>query len=152
MKNNLWPYAIIAYFVVFISGIVAWVTFASRHNDQLVRPDYYDHEIEYQAQIDRVTRTRALNGESVIAYNLAEKNVRITLPPEMRGKNLEGTIHLYRPSDARLDKRIPLSPSVDGAQQINVGDLKEGLWKLRLDWQSGDAEYYVEKSLVLGGN
>ena len=152
MKKNIWPYAIIAYFVVFITGIVVWVSFAARHDDQLVRPDYYEHEIKYQTQIDRVARTRALNSESVIIYNFGEKSIGITLPSAMHSRNLEGTIYLYRPSDARLDKRIPLSPSVDGTQQIDVRNLKEGLWKLRLDWKTGDAEYYVEKSLVLRGS
>ena len=151
MKKNIWPYAIIAYFVVFITGIVTWVSFAVRHDDQLVRPDYYEHEIKYQTQIDRLVRTRALNSESVISYNFAGKLIRITLPAEMSGRTIEGTIHLYRPSDAGLDKKIPLSPSSDGAQQVNVADLQGGLWKLRLNWKTDDAEYYVEKSLVLRG-
>ena len=150
MERNLWPYAIISFFVVFISGIITWVSFAMRHDDQLVRPDYYEHEIKYQTQIDRLARTRALNSESIIAYHIADKNIRITLPREMRDRKVEGTIHLYRPSDARLDKKIPLSP-IDGVQQISVGDLQEGLWKLRLDWKTDDIEYYVEQSLVLGG-
>jgi hypothetical protein len=152
MKKNIWPYAIIAYFVVFITGIVAWVSFAARHDDQLVRGDYYEHEIKYQAQIDRLARTRALHSESAIVYDSAKKKIHITLPTEMRGRALEGTIHLYRPSDARLDKRMSLSPSIDGVQQIDVAALQGGLWKLRLDWQTGDAEYYVEKSLVLPEN
>ena len=152
MKKNIWPYAIIAYFVVFITGIVAWVSFAARHDDQLVRGDYYEHEIKYQTQIDRLARTRALHSESAIAYDSAEKKIQITLPTEMRGRAVEGTIHLYRPSDARLDKKISLSPSIDGAQQIDVAGLQGGLWKLRLDWMTADAEYYVEKSLVLLGN
>ena len=152
MKKNIWPYAIIAYFAVFITGIVTWVCFAMRHDDQLVRTDYYEHEIKYQTQIDRLARTRALNSESVISYDFAGKSIRITLPSEMRGRTIEGTIHLYRPSDARLDKKFSFSPSIDGVQQISVADLQGGFWKLRLDWKKGDAEYYVEKSLVLIGN
>jgi hypothetical protein len=151
MKKNIWPYAIIAYFVVFITGVVTWVSFAVRHDDQLVRPDYYEHEIKYQTQIDRLARTRALSSESVIAYNFAENKIRITLPDEMRGQNLDGTIHLYRPSDARLDKKIPVVTSIDGAQEINVAELQGGLWKVRLEWKAGDDEYYAEKSLVLQG-
>ena len=152
MKKNIWPYAIIAYFALFITGIVTWVSFAMRHDDQLVRPDYYEHEIKYQTQIDRLARTRALSSESVIAYDFADKNIRITLPAEMRGATIGGTIHLYRPSDARLDKKISFSPSIEGVQQISVSDLQGGLWKLRLDWKNGDAEYYIEKSLVLRGH
>ena len=152
MKKNIWPYAIIGYFIVFITGIITWVSFAVRHDDQLVRSDYYEHEIKYQTQIDRLARTRALNSESIIAYDFAEKNIRITLPGEMRGRSVEGTIYLYRPSNARLDKKISLAPSADGVQQISIVGLQGGLWKVRLDWKNGDAEYYVETPLVLRGH
>lgn len=151
MKKNLWPYAIIAYFVVFIAGIATWISFAIRHDDQLVRPDYYDHEIKYQAQIDRITRTRGLKGEALAAYEIAGNYIRITLPAGMRSEKVEGTVHLYRPSDARLDQKLALTPAPDGSQEINVSDLPGGLWKLRLDWKASDREYYFEKSLVLRG-
>ena len=151
MKKNVWPYAIVAYFVVFITGMITWVGFAMRHDDQLVRPDYYEHEIQYQNQIDRVARTRALNHSVDVAYDAARNAVSISLPPGMRGQKFEGTIHLYRPSDARLDRVLKFAPSVDGTQQINVSSLQAGLWKLRLDWKASNAEYYLEKSLVLRG-
>ena len=151
MKKNIWPYAIIAYFVVFITGIATWVSFAMRHDDQLVRPDYYEHEMKYQSQIDRITRTRALNGEAIITYNPVEKNIRIALPAEMCRQKLQGTIHLYRPSDARLDQKISLAPAIDGSQQINVSQLQSGLWRLRLNWNTDGDEYYFEKPVVLLG-
>src|SRR6476646_9736469 len=98
MKNNPWPYAIAAYFLVFITGMVAWVSFAMGHNDQLVRPDYYEHEIKYQDHIDSVARTAAVKPNIDVNYDLGKQTIAIHLPVH----SLEGRIQLYRPSDLKL--------------------------------------------------
>ena len=150
MKKNIWPIAIIVYFIVFITGIVTWVSFAMRHDDQLVRPDYYEHEIKYQDQIDRVARTGALTTKAAISYQPDETAIVVQVPAEMRQK-LEGNIQLYRPSDARLDQRIALAPEADGTQRINVKELKAGHWKVRVNWKVDAQEYFLEKTIVLAG-
>ena len=42
---NPWPYAVIGFFVVFISLIVIFIVFSLGQEIQLVRPDYYEEEI-----------------------------------------------------------------------------------------------------------
>ena len=150
MKKNIWPIAIIAYFLVFITGVVTWVSFAMRHDDQLVRTDYYDHEIKYQDQIDRITRTRALTSGAAISYQASEHAIIVQVPAEMR-QRLEGDIHFYRPSDARLDQKIALTPTPDGTQRVNVKDLHAGHWKVRVNWKVDGQEYFLEKTIVLAG-
>jgi hypothetical protein len=139
VKRNLWPYAIISYFIIFITGIVTWVSFAMRHEDQLVRPDYYEHEMKYQGQIDRVARTD--RSTAAITYDRASQSLHLQLPEP----NLQGTIHLYRPSNARLDQKLPLTTHID------VSALEPGLWKIRLNWTNSNREYYFEKPIVLYG-
>jgi len=140
MKRNLWPYAIITYFIVFITGIVTWVSFAMRHDDQLVRPDYYEHEMKYQDQIDRVARTD--RSTAAITYDRASQSLHLQLP----NTNVTGTVHLYRPSNARLDQRFPITNHID------VSSLEGGLWKVRLNWTDLGREYYLEKPIVLYPN
>src|SRR5947207_839195 len=57
-RRNPWPIAIIAYFAVFISFIVTFIVWASHQRVDLVRADYYEAEIKFQQQIDRVERSR----------------------------------------------------------------------------------------------
>lgn len=149
MKRNLWPYAIIAYFAVFIAGIFTWVTFAMRHDDELVRADYYEHEIRYQDQIDKIKRTRALNVDSSISYDSTARTITVMLPREMRAAGLEGSVHLYRPSNARLDRREKLTIGDDGTQRIDTSSLEDGLWKVRVDWKVLGQEYFLEQRVVL---
>ena len=141
MKRNLWPYAIVSYFIVFITGIITGVSFAMRHDDQLVRPDYYEHEIKYQDQIDRIARTDRSN--TTITYDRSSQSLRIQLP----NTNIIGTVHLYRPSNGRLDKKFTLT-----AEPIDVSTLEPGLWKVRLNWILSGHEYYFEKPVVLYSN
>ena len=145
MKNNPWPYAIAAYFLVFIAGMVAWVSFAMGHNDQLVRPDYYEHEIKYQDHIDTVARTAAVKPDIDVNYDLGKQTIAIHLPVH----TLEGRIQLYRPSDLKLDVQLPLALDEANRQEIDVHKLKTGLWKLRLSWKAGDQDYYFEKPVFL---
>src|SRR5688572_10145882 len=118
MKRNYWPYAIIGYFVIFITGVVTWVSFAMRHDDQLVRPDYYEHEIKYQNQIDRLARTTP--GQASVTYEPRTQTVSVQLPSHLKPHEVQGSIHLYRPSDARLDQKFPLALTEAGTQKLDV--------------------------------
>ena len=147
MKRNPWPYAIIAYFVVFITGVVAWVAFATRHQDQLTRPDYYEHEIRYQQHIDKLARTAAIRSAVQIEYHLADQTISLALPPSAERTN--GTIQLYRPSDAKLDRTIKLALDEHKTQTISAADLQPGLWKVHLSWSAEGNDYYFDQPLVL---
>ena len=147
MKRNPWPYAIIGYFALFITGVVVWVTYATRHQDQLTRPDYYEHEIRYQQHIDTVARTAAIRSGVQVEYHLTDKTISLALPGN--SAKTTGTIQLYRPSDARLDKTFPLSLDEHGSQTLNVAGLETGLWKLHLSWTADGTDYYFDQPLVL---
>ena len=149
MKRNPWPYAIIGYFVIFISGVVSWIVFAVHHEDQLVRSDYYEQEIRFQLQIDSAVRTAAVQKDVHIIYNAATQSVSIQLPAGHSALRPSGQVLFYRPSDAALDKELPLNIKTDGSQRINVADLKAGFWKVRLAWSAGGADYYCDQPIVL---
>ena len=149
MKKNPWPYAICAYFAVFITGIAAWVTFALRNDDQLVRADYYEHEITFQKQIDRVARTRALETGARAIYDHHAQTLTLLLPEPPSTNALTGEIHFYRPSDVELDQKIALNVDAHFKQTLSVSDLKDGLWKVNVIWTDGTQEYYFEELLVL---
>src|SRR5262245_2453479 len=152
MKRNFWPHAIIAYFVLFVAGVVTWIVFAIHHEDQLVRPDYYEHEMRFQQQIDRVARTAALRSAVQIAYHPADQTISLTLPSNHTTETTQGTIQFYRPSDARLDREIKLALDPHGSQTISVADLQAGFWKVHLSWKVGGSDYYFDQPLVLASN
>ncbi|MFC7666953.1 FixH family protein [Hymenobacter humi] len=59
-------------------------------------------------------------------------------------------MHFFRPSDQKLDFKLPFTPAGDSAQQLlSTSKLQPGLWRLRLDFTAGDQQYFLEKELTI---
>jgi len=148
-SRNLWPYAIIGWFVIFITALATWAVVATRNNVDLVRQDYYEEELRFQQQIERVNRTAHLRHDITVMTDAS--SVTFKLPLDVTAAKPTGEIQLYRPSDASLDKKLALDVNESGMQRIDASELKGGLWKLRVHWKVGEAEYYFDQSVVLMG-
>jgi nitrogen fixation protein FixH len=149
--RNPWPIAIGAFFAVAITAIISFIVFASRHKMELVRPDYYEEELGFQKQMERVSRTRAFAGDASITRDDRSQTILIRLPVIPGQAAGTGQVHLYRPSDARLDRRMPLATDPVGRQVVDTRGLANGLWKLRVTWKAGPEEYFLEHPVLLGG-
>jgi nitrogen fixation protein FixH len=142
LKRNPWPYAIILYFVVFIGGMAAWITFAVRNDHELVRKDYYEQDLNFQNELDGVARAAAAGVN--VSYHASQQVVTISIPFGAAS----GRVKFYRPSNAHLDQDLPLVLQ-NGAQTLDVRSLEAGLWRLRLSWTSNGAEYQHDQTLVI---
>ena len=147
--RNLWPYAIIAWFVIFASALAAWTTFAVRQKTDLVRADYYEEEVRFQSQLDRLNRTSAIRGEVAIGHDATKREVTLQLPASHLSPRPTGHIQFYRPSNAALDLKVPLAVDAAGRQRIGTGALRGGLWKMRVQWSGAGQEYFFEQVIVV---
>lgn len=143
-----WPVGIAAFLFVFVSCIAAFITFAVRQQMDLVRPDYYEEEIRYQVQFDRLERTRSLGAAARIAADSVRGTLEVLIPAAHASALTAGTIQFYRPSDAGQDRVIPLKPSAEGVQKAQIGDLGPGLWRVRVRWTTGGKEYAMDDTFV----
>jgi hypothetical protein len=146
--QNPWPVALVAFFIVFASYIIGFVIFASCQKMDLVRADYYDQEIRFQQQIDRVQRSAPVLADAGIDYDPAGDLVTVTLPSVKRD-DISGTVSFYRPSDADLDTNAKLGLDEAGRQSLSVRALRAGLWKVRVQWTTAGREYFFEKPIVI---
>jgi len=146
---NPWPVSIIAFFVVALIGCGTFVVFCSRHPADLVASDYYEQEVRFQGQIDRIQRTQQQAALTSVTYEAANRQIIIALASTPAEK-VTGQVQLYRPSAASLDKALKLEPDASGVQTIEAGNLSAGLWKVRVSWRAGGQDYYVEQSVVIG--
>lgn len=147
---NPWPVAITSFFVVAILGFAGFVAFCNLHPTELVAPDYYEQEVRYQAQLDRMQHAQSLNEAASVAYDLARQRIVITLPHTHAGTNTTGDIRLYRPSAAGLDQQFKLEPDAAGVQSLDAANLRPGLWKVRVLWSSSGREFFIDKRLRVG--
>ena len=144
--------AIIANFVVFIAFIICFTVFASRQKMDLVRHDYYDDEVRYQQQLDRLNRTQPLAPQLAVQYDAARRQITIALPSAHAGKLVTGEIRFYRPSEERLDRDVQLAVDAQGVQRVDARALQAGHWKVRVYWKVDGQEYFFTRPLLVGAH
>ena len=148
---NPWPWAIILTFVIFISGTVGLVVMACSQKVDLVSANYYEQELKFQGQLDRMKRTSQLGAQAGVSYDAAQKRITISLPPEQARQEVRGQIQLYRPAQASLDRQLALQPDASGMQSLDASALKPGLWKIRVSWTVGQQDYFIDQKIVIPG-
>ena len=148
-KRSAWPYAIVGYFAIAITGIACFITWAVKQNMDLVRNDYYEQEILFQKHLDAAARTKALGANAAINFNANTHALCVRVPAAHLAQSFSGKLRLYRPSDAKLDQRFELKPSAAGEQFLNTAQFVPGLWKARAEWTANDVAYVIESNLVI---
>lgn len=139
-----WGHGLAIFFGAFVLFMISLVVICIRQDDiHLVTQNYYEEEIRYQQQIDKIANAAELDYDA-LAYRAENKTVNLTLP-----KGAEGTLHLFRPSDARMDQKFQVQMRDQDALSIDLGHLQAGYWKMKLSWQDGDTEYYLEEQITL---
>lgn len=142
-----WGNRIFLVFVIFAGIIITMVVISFRQNIDLVAEDYYQQEIQYQDQIDRLENSQRLKVLPEFSYIKAKQKGILHFPPELQDDDAEGTIYLFRPSDARLDREFILKLNDQGKQTIALDNLLPGFWKVQIQWKQGGQEYYSEQTL-----
>jgi nitrogen fixation protein FixH len=148
-KFNPWPWAIVGAFALFIPITAGLIILAVRQPDHLVRADYYEQEIRFQGQMESRLRAQRLGAQASIGYDQARRSIRIALPAEHVRTSVRGRIHLYRPSEAGLDRDYPLDLDPSGVQVLDAHALQPGLWKVKIAWTVGDVEFLLDERIVI---
>ncbi|EOZ92384.1 hypothetical protein A33Q_4477 [Indibacter alkaliphilus LW1] len=137
-----WGKGIVLTLVAFATIMISMVVICVKQDDiHLVTQDYYEQEIKYQEQIDRMINASDLSSDALV-YNEFQKLLTLNL-----NIGSKGTLHLFRPSDARLDQKIEFDITDLQANAVDVTSLKAGYWRVKLTWTEGGKDYYVEKKI-----
>lgn len=137
-----WGHGIALFFGVFVVCMVSLVVVCMRQDDlHLVTQDYYQEEIQYQQQIDKMANARGLD-YNIFIFDAKVKTLALNLP-----QGAVGTLHLFRPSDARLDQKFPVNLGSEKKFFLDLKNLKPGYWKMLLTWEEGGKSYYKEQKI-----
>jgi hypothetical protein len=139
-----WPVAIAAACGLYAAAMIGFVVFSLSHREELVAPDYYEQGIRHDEHIGRVQKARELTGDGALAFDEVTRTLTLRLPP-----GAAGTLTLYRPSAAALDRRFRLSPDTKGVQTIALADCPRGFWRARAEWSAGDATCFSELPVTI---
>jgi FixH len=142
-----WGYRVTLLYVGFV-GLIAYLMVRSfGEKVDLVTPEYYAEELKYQDRIESIQRNNAL--ENPVAIHLTADAVEIQFPESFKGRGLEGTIQLFRPSDTNLDRTYPIQPDPSNSQQVGAGEITPGLYHVRVEYQLDGLSHYTEKKLIV---
>jgi hypothetical protein len=144
IKMN-WGKWIIVSFVLFAMFIATLVTVCVRQDVLLVSKDYYQDELVYQEQIERIQNTNALQDKPEIV--VVNNQLQVSY---IRFANVDrALLKLFRPSDASLDLQFELKPVLEGKQEFSLSSLPRGFYRARMTWEEAGKEYYLEKAIVI---
>jgi hypothetical protein len=148
-RISLWPISIISFFIVAIIGCFSLVVFCSRHPADLISANYYEDEVKYQGQIDRLQHTQEHAASASVQYDNQTRSITVSVPVEVASASPSGQIQLYRPSALNLDRTIKLELSAHGSQTIDAAKLLPGLWKVRVSWTVADRQFFMDQKVVI---
>ena len=126
--------------------IISLVYISMQQDLNLVRADYYNEELAYQDQIDRINNYKNLLNKpeikrygDVLSINFPQENIKME----------KGQVWLYRPSVSEMDRKFEMKLDDKNQSTIPLHGLKVGLWKIKLSWSDGSKEFFTEESIVL---
>jgi len=148
-KLKSWPVGIAVIYLSFVFLLIAFVIFSRFQQVDLVTEDYYEQELKYQQQINRMNRAQALSEPVNWKHDTFNDRLLLEFPKEIDPIKVKGHILFFRPSDAKQDKLTALNLTSENTQIINTKNLSSGFWKLKIFWQVDNIEYYKEGNLVI---
>lgn len=142
-----WGTGIALVYTAFALATSAVVAFALERHVDLVSPDYYARSL----QLDRrmaAERGAAELGDRLIVGQTAPRLAVVALPSDQKSE-ATGTVTLYRASDARADRQMPLALDAAGRQEIPLAGMLTGRWLLQVEWTARGRDYFVERELFV---
>ncbi len=147
MKIN-WGTAIVLAFIGFISFILFFVVKMNtneKYEHDLVTEEYYKKELAFQKEID--AEQNAKNLKKDISTRKTAEGLIIYFPEDIDVDKISGTIMMYRPSNKKLDFKIPIRLS-HAELIIPNHQLIKGRWNMTIDWTYDNASYLFKHSFT----
>jgi hypothetical protein len=136
MKWN-WGWGVVALYGSFVVLIGALVAVSAMQDVDLVAPDYYARELRYEETIQKSKRA----AKAPVDWKLSGRILTVVFPEPISS----GTMHMYRPSDSRMDFHVPIQTGLGRTLAISLDGKPAGVWKMMADWSIGDKTFYEEK-------
>ena len=136
---------IVVSFLLFAIFIGTLVTVCVKEDISLVSKDYYQEEIAYQEQIDRIENTALLVDKPVI--KVVANQIQIEFPDVASVE--KGELKLFCPSNSKMDRNFRVVATGDKVQTFELQHVQPGLYRAKLLWSMNGKEYYQEETIYI---
>lgn len=131
-------------FMIFILQYVIRVQVNPELDNELVTEAYYQQEVAIDGNYKKTQNAQKL-GTSFSIEKMSD-GILITFPEDFDIQQIKGNISLYRPSNQKLDKTIPIRLSTHHLL-IPKNELVDGRWDISVDWSYKTTSYLLKKSV-----
>jgi len=109
-----------------------------------VSKEYYEEEIHFQEEIDRLNRTLELKEDVKVTHN--PKGITIEFPKNFNYKNIKAQVKLIRNTDTKQD--IEEAIKLDSLIYFIPNDrLAKGRYSFKLIWEYEKDSYQLNKKI-----
>ncbi len=146
MKFN-WGHGLTVAILLAITGITSLVYVTTAERIDMVTDEYYPKELKYQEQIEKIRN-----------YNALEEKIQFTVQdtiiirfPKLCDKphDITGSVHLYRPSDKRLDKEQVLLLDSTFRFYWDKDKLEPGKYEVIIEWNANKTSFITKLPLYI---
>ncbi|MFK7949855.1 MAG: FixH family protein [Saprospiraceae bacterium] len=140
-----WEWIIAILYGSFVTMMVTLVVLSSQQDIPLVTEDYYEKDLQYETQMQRIANSKELNEDVSVKYDAKTQQIKVQFPKEMSG--IEGEILCFRPSQEGIDFTLSLDDLEENATTFGTSEMLNGRWKIKITWE-GDGEIYYKESTI----
>lgn len=142
-----WGIRITVLYMSFVTLILSLVFITTKNKDELESKDYYRQELDYQNKINAIKNANEL--VTPIQYEVDGKIISLDIPSELKTKDFEGEVYLFRPSDSSKDLNLKFKLSENGKINITDSKLVSGVYKMKITVTSNSKKYIREEVINL---
>ncbi len=142
-----WGTGIALTIIVFMLSSFGFIYFSFTQDVDLVEENYYEKEIKYQEQIERINRANALSEK--VDIKISDSMLEVNFPAVFSADSVSGKILLYRPSKEKSDLLYEIKLNSENKLYIPTNNLSLGMWKVKVNWTAEGLDYYTEKIIMI---
>ena len=136
---------IVVSFVLFAAFIGTLVVVCLREDISLVSKDYYQEELVYEDQIQRLNNVAALKEKPVIS--VVDHMVQVEFSQFNTIEHAE--LEIFCPSNASMDRKFLVKSSDQPVQFFKLDPLQKGMHRAKLQWEMNGKEFYLEEVIYI---
>lgn len=144
LKRFNWGWGIALTYTSFAVFILFMVYKSSLKTVELVTPDYYAKELQYQERIDQIANTKNLH--IPLKWEVEGREVLLTFPEEAK-TNASAKVLFYKPNSSQKDVTVACAVDADGKSIVTSEKLESGMYQMQIEWQAGGISYYNETTV-----
>ena len=140
-----WGKGITIGIILFMGFIISFVVRAFNNDTDLVRYDYYQHEVNYDKNIE--SKNNYFELKEKITIEKIEAGIQIQFP-DIVSFTKDGSITFYRPQSKVYDRKFDLELDANNRQLLDYNDFVEGFYQITIAWDDKNRSYIFEDDIV----